>query len=193
MNGKILYLDVETTGLKPDIHDIIELAYIIEVNGEIKERACLNIQPFSYDNIEPEALKVSGHTAEQLRSFLTPRDAYRIFIEALGKHVDKYDRADKFYPAGFNAGFDLEFLNQFFLKNGDKYFGSWHNWQTIDPRPILIFLNYMGKINLPKYNLEEACKHFDIPIVSHSAESDIEATRILLHKLTNFIYPTNAT
>lgn len=189
MNGKILYLDVETTGLKSDVHDIIELAYIIEVDGEVKERACLNMQPFSYDNIEPEVLKVSGHTVEQLHSFMAPGIAYQVFTQALGRYVDKFNRADKFYPAGFNSGFDLEFLNQFFLKNGDKYFGSWHNWRTIDPRPIILFLNYAGKINLPKYNLEEACKYFSIPLNSHSAESDIEATRLLLHKLIEFIYP----
>jgi DNA polymerase III epsilon subunit-like protein len=184
MTGKILYLDCETTGLKPEVHDIIELAYIIEVDGEVKERACLNMQPFSYENIDRNALQISGHTVEQLKTFSTPENAYRLFTQALGRHCDKFDKADKFYPSGFNAGFDLEFINQFFLKNGDKYFGSWMNWRTIDPRPILIFLNYMGKIHLPKYNLEEACKHFGITLTSHDAASDIEATRLLLHKLT---------
>ncbi|MFA5262063.1 MAG: 3'-5' exonuclease, partial [Candidatus Omnitrophota bacterium] len=89
----------------------------------------------------------------------------------------------KFYPAGFNCRFDLEFFNNFFLKNGDKYFGSWMNWRMLDPRPILLFLNYMGKIYLPKYNLEEACKYFGIPLQSHDANSDIEATRVLIHRL----------
>jgi DNA polymerase III epsilon subunit-like protein len=41
----------------------------------------------------------------------------------------------------------------------------------------------MGKIYLPKYNLEEACKYFGIPLQSHDANSDIEATRVLIHRL----------
>jgi DNA polymerase III subunit epsilon len=182
--NKVLYIDVETTGLKPDKHDVIELGYIIEIDGVVKVSDCLNMQPFSYDNIDPEALKVSGHTIEKLKTYPMPQEAYRDFTAILGKYCDKYDSDDKFYPSGFNCAFDLEFMNHFFLKNNDKYFGSWQNWRAIDPRAILVFLNYAGKISLPKYSLEETCKYFDIPLDAHSAKSDIEATRLLVHKLS---------
>jgi DNA polymerase III subunit epsilon len=186
---KILYFDVETTGLKPDIHDIIELAFIIEIDGEVKEKQLINMQPYDWAAIDPEALQVSGHSEEKLKTYMPPKKAYQQFVGVLGKYCDKYNREDKFYPAGFNCGFDLEFLNGFFYKNGDKYFGSWQNWRMLDPRPILLFLNFMGKIALPKYSLEEACKYFDIKIDAHSAESDIEATRALLYKLKDIFSP----
>lgn len=194
MSKKVMFFDVETTGLDPVKHDIIELAYIVEVDGFVKERNCLYIQPFSYENIDPEALKISGHTVEQLHSFMDPREAYRAFVEVLGHYIDKFDRADKFFPShslweagGFNVRFDLEFLNQFFVKNGDKYFGSYFNWRTLDPRPILAFLNYLGKIDLPKYSLEEACKYFGIEPGGHDASKDIEATRLLIRKLAEMV------
>jgi DNA polymerase-3 subunit epsilon len=182
---KILYVDVETTGLKPDFHDIIELAYIIEVGGVVKDKNCLKIQPFSYENVDMEAIEVSGNTIEQIKTFTEPRLAYRKFVDALGKHCNKFDKNDKFTPAGFNCRFDLDFLNQFFIKNGDKYFGSWQTWKGLDPLPILHFLNFSGKIDMPKYTLEESCKFFGIEIKAHSAESDIDATRNLLLKLVD--------
>ena len=37
MDKKVFWFDVETTGLDSKIHDIIQLACIIEINGEIKE------------------------------------------------------------------------------------------------------------------------------------------------------------
>jgi len=180
---KILYIDVETTGLEPDFHDIIELAYIIEINGEIKEKKCLKMQPFFYDHIDLEALQISKHTVEELKTFMTPQEAYNIFICDLGKFCDKFNKYDKFIPAGYNCRFDLEFLKYFFLKNGDKYFGSWQNWRGLDPLPILHFLCALDKISLSSMSLEKVCEFFKINIIAHSAESDIFATRELLQKI----------
>ncbi len=51
---------------------------------------------------------------------------YVQFVEILSKYVDRYDKKDKFFLAGFNnAAFDNSFLRAWFIQNGDKYFGSW--------------------------------------------------------------------
>ena len=43
--NKIFYFDTETTGLDPKRHDIIQLAYIVEINGEVKEEGEFKLQP----------------------------------------------------------------------------------------------------------------------------------------------------
>jgi DNA polymerase III alpha subunit (gram-positive type) len=180
---KIFWFDVETTGLDPNQHDVIQLAYAVEVGGAIREEGNIFLQPFNYESVTPEALSVHGITMERLKMFQPPGAAYRRLIEILGGHVDKYDRSDKFQPAGYNTRFDLDFLKQFFVKNGDQYFGSFFNYKTIDPLAALYFLDGVGQIALPDYKLQTVCEHFNIAIKAHDAQSDIRATRELVKRL----------
>lgn len=185
MDKKVLYFDVETTGRNWHLNDITQLGVIIEVNGEIVDERDIRCQPFNWDNIEDEALQVTGVTKEQLAEFQEPHEAYKEFIELLGKYVDKFDREDKFYPAGYNVEFDLNFLSSFFRKNKDVYLGSWINWRKLDPLPLLFAMEYKGEIKLENYKLETVANHFGIELQAHDAFSDILATRKILHRILN--------
>ena len=55
---KLFYFDIESTGLDNKRNDIISLAYLIEINKEIKEEGELFMQPFRYDTINAKALEV---------------------------------------------------------------------------------------------------------------------------------------
>ena len=117
---KVLYFDVETTGLDAKLNDIIQLSGIIEIDGEIKETFNLKMQPFDWTTISSEALNVTGTTDEMLKSYGTPQKAFSDFIGLLSTYVDRYDKTDKMYAAGYNVQFDIGFLREFFLKNGDN-------------------------------------------------------------------------
>lgn len=180
---KALYFDVETTGTDPVKHDIIQLAMLVETDGLIVGELELKIQPHNYDTIEQAALDVHGITIEEMRTFLQPQEALKQLLAFWGKFINKFDKKDKFTPIGYNGRFDLDFLNQFFLKCGDKYFGSWQNWRLVDPLAIIYFLVYLGKMKLPDYKLATLCQHYNIELQAHDALSDIRATRELLSKL----------
>ena len=180
---KICYFDVETTGIDPESQDIIQFAYIIEIDGVVKKQGGIYMQPFVYETISPKALEVNGITIEQIKTFDSPEKAHRMITQIFGRFINKYDKNDKFYPAGYNVDFDLKFLHNFFKKNHDNYFGSWFNWHKIDPLQILYFLEYTGKIDLPDYKLATVCKHFGIELDAHEAGSDITATRQLIKLL----------
>lgn len=188
---KIFYFDVETTGIDPIRHDIIQLAYLIEIDGVDKEEGNLFMQPFDFDSISAEALLVNKLTIEELRSFDNPRDVYRMVCKILCKYVDKYDRTDKFHPAGYNVRFDCDFFKEWFDKNGDVYYGSWFNWKQIDPLRVLHFMDGMGVISLPDYKLETVCNHFGIEINAHDALSDIKATREIIRILSKYFKGKN--
>ncbi len=179
MTKKIFWFDVETTGLDPIKQDIVQLAFLIEIDGQIIEKGNLLMQPFNYDTVEQAALDVHGRSIDEIRTYPNPKDVYNDLISILAKYVDRYNREDKFNHAGYNSRFDLEFLKQFFIKNNDVYFGSWFNYKGIDPLTILHALDGIEKISLPNYKLETVCGYFDIPIVAHDALSDITATRNL--------------
>jgi len=180
---KVFYMDTETTGLDSKKNDIIQLGYIVEINNEIKEKGKINIQPFSYDNIETSALEVNKITIEEMKTFDTPQIAYIKITNFLGKYVNKYDKTDKFIPAGYNVKFDTDFLRELFIKNGDKYYGSYIDYHFIDGMALVFAKRYAGKLDLPNYKLETVAKHYGIEINAHDALSDIEATRELILKI----------
>ena len=46
---KILWLDVETTGLDPNRNGLIQLAILMDIDGELVDKIQINIQPFDDD------------------------------------------------------------------------------------------------------------------------------------------------
>lgn len=184
---KIFYFDVETTGLNSSTHDIIQLAYIIEIDNEVKEEGNLFVQPFNYETINAEALKINSLTIAQLKTFQSPKEAYKKIYTILTKYVDKYDKKDKFSPAGYNVNFDIRFLKEFFIKNNDKYYGSLFDYHILDPITVLYFLEYKNLINLENYKLETVCKYFNIPLNAHDALSDIKAIKEVIKKLLTYL------
>ena len=183
MSKKILYFDCETTGLDPVKNDIIQLAGVIEIDGRVKESFDIRMQPFSYTDISSEALEVHGCTIDEIRTYQAPEEGYSQFISILSRHIAKFDRSDKLYPAGYNVGFDLNFLAEFFRKNNDKYLGSWINWKALDPLPWFRMHDLVGTICLPNYKLETICTTYGIEIKAHDALSDIMATREILSRM----------
>lgn len=182
---KILYIDVETTGTNPQDHDIIQLAMIIEINGEVVKEVDMKMKPTNFETIENAALEVTGTTREMLRKYPDPKKQFIRLESILNSYIDKYDKNDKAYPVGYNVDFDLQFLKEFFDKNNSPYLGSYINWRKVDPLYILYMMDIQGRAWLPDYKLETVCKDRGIELQAHNALSDIRATRQLLHQLLN--------
>lgn len=124
---KKLYSDCETTGTDPKLHGIIQFSAIGTIDGREVDRIDIKIQPFTNDVIEDTALEVNGVTREELFASdrLTPKAAHAMIVAFLGRYCDKFKREDKFFWMGYKAAFDADFVREFFIKNGDTYYGSW--------------------------------------------------------------------
>ena len=132
MTSKKIYIDVETTGLNPDEHGIIQIAGIIEIDDKIEKSFNLRSNIHKDDAFDPKALEVIGKTIEQIHEFPDAVSVHQQFCEIMQEFVDKYDSKDKFSFIAYNAGFDMDFLRSWFGKCGDKYFGSWFWFPYID-------------------------------------------------------------
>lgn len=194
MPRKVLYFDVETTGVDPVKNDIVQLSGLIEVDGEVVHEFNIKCQPRDFKTVEPKALEVTGLTLDVLKSYQSADDGFGEFELAIAgaKHswaINKYDKNDKFTPAGYNVGFDIQFLDQFFRKYGESYGSGWmQNWRAVDGLAIVRYLEYIGKIPvMPNHKLATMCDYFKIPIQAHDALSDIKATRELIKKLKEYI------
>ncbi len=130
---KLLFFDLETTGLDPVKNGIHQIAMTIFIDGKTSYRLNLKVKPFEGAIVEDSALSVCGVTKNDLELYIPMTEAYGLIIDMLGLFVDKYDKQDKFHLAGYNnASFDNQFLRQFFIQNNDKYFGSWFWSDSID-------------------------------------------------------------
>lgn len=184
---KLFWFDVESTGLDPKINDIIQLAYIIEIDNKIEVEGEFKVQPFDYTTIEKSALEVNNTTIEQLKTYTKPLVIHQKIISLLDSFIDKYNREDKFIPAGYNVKFDMGMLENFFEKANHKFFGSYFFRHSLDPMHFLSFLEYKGLIELENFKLGTVCKHFGIDLESHDALSDIKATRELTLRLMDYL------
>lgn len=179
---KVIWIDTETTGLNTKEHGIYQIAYIIDIDGEVKEKGEILFNPGEVLFSE-EALKVNGKTVEEIKSFQSAKAAKQIFESIMSKYVDKYNKNDKFIPAGFNVKFDLDMIRAWWDSQNDKYYGSWFDYHFIDIMALSMIHFYLGKLKLPNYKLKSLCDHFKIKLDAHDAMNDIIATRELLTHL----------
>ncbi len=131
---KKLFYDLETTGLDQHKCAVHQLACIVEINGKIKGADNLKIRPFEGAEITQKALDTCNVTLAEVKgNQLSQAEGLARFKRLLQTYVDPYDKKDKFHLVGFNnRHFDDEFLREMFLREGDKYFGSWFWADTLD-------------------------------------------------------------
>lgn len=130
---KLFFFDLETTGVNPAKNGIHQIAGEIVVDDATKEKFNFKVRPNEKAVIEQAALDVAGVTREQILAYPPMEEVYLDLTQMLAKYVDKFNKSDKFFLAGYNnAAFDNQFLRGFFLQNGDMYFGSWFWSNSID-------------------------------------------------------------
>jgi DNA polymerase-3 subunit epsilon len=187
---KYLFVDTETTGLDPKINDVHQIAGQIVIDGVTVEEFNYQFQPHSWDNVQEEALAVSGLTVDDLKKrTMTSKKTYTEFNTLLCRFVDKYNKKDKFVIGGYNCNFDAGFINEWYIKHGNKYFfGLCHGGAYLDG--LLLALMYeikCGKVVFePNRKLGTVAKHLGIELDNaHDALADIRATRQVIKTLWN--------
>jgi DNA polymerase-3 subunit epsilon len=185
---KKLFLDLETSGLDPQLNAVLEIGCIIEYKDVYKE---LNFfcQPFPNDLVDSEALDVNKLTEEKIRSFPTPKKVYNDLTAELATHIDKYNPKDKFVLLGYNVGFDAQFLRSFWMKNQDKYFGSWFWYPPLDVMALAMrhILKHRDRSQMKDFKLMTVAEEFSLdvnPEQAHGALYDVCLTRDL-YRLVN--------
>ena len=183
MNNNILWLDTETTGIDPNKNFLIQLSYISTLNNNIKFDNDLYMRPQYIDKfeIEQSALDKNKITVEQIKNFELEEKQIKIFLNDLTSSGNKY------YLAGYNVNFDIEFLKAIFTRqnlNLHYYF----NYLYLDVMQLIINLKLAGKINPENCKLQTVLQYFnlieDISVL-HNAKQDIVCTKMLYDFLIN--------
>lgn len=177
MSSLLFFIDVETTGLSPRKHEIIELAAAVEIGGVTQCEFELYFRPEKWDTISKQALEVNGWTEERLKR-LPDR---RIQVERLENMISA-----SFIPLvpifhivehSKNGKFDIEFLKRLLPNVGRYVLG------TTNTRDLV-------KRKFPRekhYTLKDCARLCGIPFDDkqhHGARYDMEIMREIYRRCT---------
>lgn len=186
---KICYIDTETTGVDSKLDGIIQIAAIMEINGEVVGEFESRVRPFDGCRISEEALAVSGTNPKDLDGFPQPREVHKAFVGWLSGYIDKFSRDDKAFFAGYNSGFDVNFVREFFTRCGDNYFGSWFWSGSLDAMVMALYRLRESRHMMRDFKLGTVANHVlgadrVAEIIAseglHNALADIRLTRELM-------------
>jgi DNA polymerase-3 subunit epsilon len=184
---KLLFFDLETTGVKYWRNGIHQISGEVVIDGVTRETFNYSVCPYPGCEIEEEALRVCNVTKEQILAYPPMKEVYREFTGMLSKYVDKYNKRDKFFLAGYNnASFDNFFLKAFFVQNGDSFFYSWFWVNSIDVM-ILATQHLMRKRHtMTDFKQETVAREVGIETVPeklHDAAYDILLTKEIYNRI----------
>lgn len=187
---KVLWIDTETTGLEVEKHGLREVACLVEIDNVVVDEFSFNIDTTTYKNekyISKYVRKAMGVTEDKLSEYNSSAVQIDYFISKIKKYTDLDDKNDKFIMAGFNVGFDFDFIEDWFKDNLNYVdFDYSFGYQKIDVLELVRNFKYLDLFETKNNKLETLCKYFNIEIDAHKALSDIKATKelhsVLAHK-----------
>lgn len=99
----LAFIDTETTGLNPLIHEVLEVAIIRQrPDGAVVDEWVSKVSPTHIETAEAIALKINGYQAEDWVGAPT-------FVEIAAEVAARLDGC---ILVGHNIGFDLDFLQE---------------------------------------------------------------------------------
>ena len=193
---KLLFIDVETTGVNPESNGLTQVSGCVQIGDEVQETFDYFVRPFPQDLIEIAALEVTGmnrrqflspdhpdHLAVPGQNFEDPKVVFERLAAMLAKYVSKFDKADKFQFVGYNAhSFDMPFMRRFWEKNGDRFFGSWFWYPCLDVMLVWAQILLPVRAELSNFKLATVARYCGIKVDDsrlHDSLYDIELTREL--------------
>lgn len=152
----LIYLDIETTGLDPLIHDVVEIAFAVD-NGPIHS----GVVEHSLEDADLKALEINQYYERGLCNVVVDSDFEHSFREAVhGCTI-----------VGANPAFDTSFLRVRWGCAPWKY-------RLLDIEAYAVpVLGFTVPKGLAAISDELRKQGFDIPEPDHSAEKDVEALR----------------
>lgn len=165
----LAFVDIETTGLDPEKHEIIELAIVlVRQKGdkgddfEVIEEFEVKIKPEHIGTADPQALKVNGYDPSQWVFANTLSEAMKAFGEKT---------KDAIFVA-HNMAFDYSFIDKAFKQTGIENQMFYAKLDTISMAYAKLHANPM----VEKFRLQKLCEHFGVENPkAHSALSDTRA------------------
>jgi DNA polymerase III epsilon subunit-like protein len=165
MKKPLAFIDVETTGLNSQLHEIIEISIIRVCPKKGMTNYTSKIKPVHIEYAEPRALAINGYNEKDW--FHAP-DAEQVMSRVA-------DLTSGCILVGHNVRFDEEFLSETCFRNGIK---TRYDRRMIDT--VTLALEHLH--NLKSVSMDSIREYFDWK-EGHRARIDVLQTYMLYKKL----------
>lgn len=173
-DAKLAFVDIESTGLEVQQHEIIEIGAIIydRKNDQVLEEWEEKIAPRHIETAQPEALKING--------FANNPALYQGNIRNALLHLNELTK--DCIIIGFNIQFDINFLEaamkEFNLEP------TWNRHRRLDM--LSVAWGYIQDLPLEGLGLKHFCNHFNLSNAGeHTALIDCRRTLGVYKALMN--------
>ena len=159
---KRAFVDVETTGLDPSKHEIIEFAVVFEDGSS----SSFKLSPDRIDQADPEALKVNGYTSAAWDDSFSQEQGAKEIAKLL----------DECILVGHNIKFDFSFIEELCKRHQCRLNISYHTIDTVTLAYVI-----MAKEGLNSLSLKSVCEFLGIEpedSVHRAAEGAIRAKAV---------------
>lgn len=191
---KFVFIDTETTGFDPKKNSLVQIGLIVDIDGKVAHHEIFNIKPWEGCEWSQEAIDKTGITPEIAADFEDSNLAFDRFVGILNKFIDRWNKEDKAFFAGYNARFDEDFIRDWFIRNAkterDASFGNGYGcyfWAPcMDVMQFALFRTLQSRSQFENFQLGTVCQAVGIDFnaeEAHNALYDIKKTRELLYRL----------
>ena len=165
---EFVVVDIETTGLKPEVEEIIEIGAVYFKNGEIVSTFDRLIKPTK--KIPASAKKVNNITDSMVANELSEKEVIKLF----DNYINEISKRSVLFCA-HNASFDFSFLDTAFNRSGVstslKYFDT-----------LQIARKYVKEVE--NHKQPTLAEYFEIKnLATHRACADAECCGKILLKI----------
>ena len=177
----ILLIDLESTGLDPIKHEIIQLAAILLDKKTLKEKKFFTtyVRPIKWKTRDPEAMQVNKISYEQLK--LAPK------LDAVIAEFHALFDARKVIISHYGGPLDMDMLRAAYKKTGKKFEFDHHYFNL-----WALFFSYVSahekifkKNKFTGFGLDDFIRYFKIrlPEDRHDALTDCRVEAEVLRKV----------
>jgi len=168
----LIFLDVETSGLDPNIQEILEIC-LMDKDGNILLHS--KVKPQNIETAHPKALKINGYNEKDWELAPSFRDLAPKIHELLKWAI----------AAGHNPGFDLGFIKAELKRadpTGDLGYLKGIGYHLVDT--VSLAYEQLSDCGLTGLSLITVCNFLGVELKNaHSAVADTEAARQCYFKM----------
>ena len=162
----LVFIDLETTHLNPQVGEIIELA-LVRVTKEREIRFVTKIRPERLHLAQKRALEINGYNEEEWHDAPIARDVAGRVADLIAGGL----------LVGHNVSFDFEYLEEFLHVHGQKFRASYRKIDTMT-------LAHEHLPFLTSYSLATLRDFFGLSQEgAHRAEKDLDDMRSIYRRL----------